>query len=64
HVAFVSGLHTIFIICAIAVAAGAIISVVLVRSKDFDQPTPPVAPTEPQPAAIVTTAPPFTPEAR
>jgi hypothetical protein len=47
HVAFVSGLHTIFIICAIAVAAGAIISVVLVRSKDFHQPTSPVAPTEP-----------------
>ncbi|MDT4933287.1 MAG: hypothetical protein QOK11_1179 [Pseudonocardiales bacterium] len=47
HVAFVSGLHTIFVICAIAVAAGAIISVVLVRSKDFHQPTPPVAPTEP-----------------
>jgi EmrB/QacA subfamily drug resistance transporter len=64
HVAFVSGLHTIFVICAIAVAAGAILSVVLVRSKDFHQPTPAVAPTEPEPAPIVATAPLVTPEAR
>jgi hypothetical protein len=48
HVAFVSGLHTIFVICAIAVAAGAVLSVVLVHSKDFHQATPPVAPTEPR----------------
>jgi hypothetical protein len=64
HVAFVSGLHTILIICAIAVAAGALLSIVLVRSKDFHQPTPRVAATEPEPAEVVTTAPPFTPEAR
>jgi hypothetical protein len=47
HVAFVSGLHTIFVIGAIAGAVGAVISIVLVRSKDFHQPAAPVAPTEP-----------------
>ncbi len=63
HVAFVSGLHTVFVIGAIAVAAGAVISVVLVRSKDFYQPTPPVAPAEPESVRIVATAPLVTTEA-
>ncbi|MGX7681240.1 MFS transporter [Jatrophihabitans sp. DSM 45814] len=48
HVAFASGLHTIFVIGAIAVAAGALISIVLVRTKDFDQPTSPEPPAEPE----------------
>jgi EmrB/QacA subfamily drug resistance transporter len=48
HLAFAAGLHTIFVICAIAVAAGALLSIALVRSKDFHQPTAPVAPTEPR----------------
>ncbi|MDT4891864.1 MAG: hypothetical protein QOE97_899 [Pseudonocardiales bacterium] len=61
HVAVVSGLHTLLAIGAIAVAAGAVISVVVVRSKDFHQPTPPVAPTEPEPATVVAAV---TPEAR
>jgi EmrB/QacA subfamily drug resistance transporter len=63
HVAFVSGLHTVFLIGAIAVAAGALLSIALVRSKDFPQPTPPPAPTEPEPAPIVATAPLATPQA-
>ena len=50
HVAFVSGLHTVFLIGAIAVAAGAVISVLLVRSKDFHKPTSPVASSESEPA--------------
>jgi EmrB/QacA subfamily drug resistance transporter len=53
HVAFASGLHTIFLIGAIAVAAGAVISFVLVRSKDFHQSTPPVTP----PASVAGQAP-------
>jgi EmrB/QacA subfamily drug resistance transporter len=63
HVAFVSGLHTVFLIGAIAVAAGALLSIALVRSKDFPQPTPPPAPPEPEPAPIVATAPLATPQA-
>jgi hypothetical protein len=47
HAAFVSGLHTIFVICAIAVTAGAILSVAFVRAKDFHRPSAPVASTEP-----------------
>ncbi|MGH2927386.1 MAG: MFS transporter, partial [Solirubrobacteraceae bacterium] len=41
HVAFVSGLHPIFVIGAIAVALGAALAVGLVRSKDFHRPTTP-----------------------
>jgi EmrB/QacA subfamily drug resistance transporter len=54
HIAFVSGLHTILLISAIAVAAGTILSIVLVRSTDFHQPTPPTAPTEPEPVPTLT----------
>ncbi|MGH8987500.1 MAG: hypothetical protein ACRDXC_02740, partial [Acidimicrobiales bacterium] len=50
HVAFVSGLHPIFVIGAIAVALGTALAVGLVRSKDFHRPTMPVSPTEPEPA--------------
>ena len=43
HVAFVSGLRTIFIIGAIIVALGAVAAACLVRSRDF-HPTTPAAP--------------------
>jgi len=39
HVAFVSGLRMILVIGAIAVAFGALLSALLVRSKDFHRPT-------------------------
>jgi EmrB/QacA subfamily drug resistance transporter len=57
HVAFVSGLHTVLAIGTIAVAAGAILSIVLVRAKDFHQPSTPVVLAEPDPAPIVAIAP-------
>jgi EmrB/QacA subfamily drug resistance transporter len=49
HVAFVSGLHTILIIGAIAVALGAVLGAVLVRSKDFHRPAAPAPSTAPEP---------------
>jgi hypothetical protein len=57
HVAFVSGLHTVLAIGTIAVAAGAILSIVLVRAQDFHQPSTPVVLAEPDPAPIVAIAP-------
>ncbi|MGB8197609.1 MAG: hypothetical protein WCF25_11450, partial [Acidimicrobiales bacterium] len=41
RVAFVSGLHTIFVIGAIIVVVGAVAAAVLVRSKDFHASTVP-----------------------
>lgn len=63
RVAFVSGLHTILVIGAIAVAIGAAIAVALVRAKDFHrtpvpatgQPAPPLAPTATGSPALVAT---------
>jgi len=49
HVAFVSGLHTILVIGAIAVALGAVLAAVLVRSKDFHRPIERVSTIEPAP---------------
>jgi EmrB/QacA subfamily drug resistance transporter len=48
RIAFVSGLHTILLIAAVAVAVGAL-AAVLVRSKDFHRPAAPVPPTAPAP---------------
>jgi EmrB/QacA subfamily drug resistance transporter len=49
RIAFVSGLHTILVIGAVAVALGAAGAVGLVRSKDFHRPTPLVPTNEPAP---------------
>jgi EmrB/QacA subfamily drug resistance transporter len=57
HAAFISGLHTVFAIGAIAVAVGAVISFALVRAKDFHQPPAPVPEAESEPGLLVPTAP-------
>jgi len=49
HVAFASGLHSIFVTGAIAVALGAVLGAALVRSKDFHRPAEPAAPAAPEP---------------
>jgi EmrB/QacA subfamily drug resistance transporter len=48
HSAFVSGLHTIFIIGSVTVALGAALAVVIVRDRDF-QPTTSLSRVEPEP---------------
>jgi EmrB/QacA subfamily drug resistance transporter len=57
RVAFASGLHTILVIGAIAVALGAVLAVALVRAKDFHRPTAPVSPTGSGPASPPSTRP-------
>jgi EmrB/QacA subfamily drug resistance transporter len=52
HVAFVSGLRTIFVIGAIVVALGTALAAGLVRSRDFHRPTAPVSQTEPEPLVV------------
>ncbi len=56
RVAFVSGLHPIFVVGAIAVALGAALAFGLVRSKDFHRPTALVSSIEPEPLLAVESA--------
>jgi EmrB/QacA subfamily drug resistance transporter len=46
HVAFSSGIRTIFVVAAITVAVGAVLAGALVRAKDFHRPTPAEGPIE------------------